>query len=117
MSDFVVNQVGWKADGHYEALSDQVNRDWDHDTVNNDAPVNDLRRAIAIDPKMAVNIVHGWDDLSCPFFASRLIVDQMPAFGGPDRVQLHMYPGGHMFYARPDSGAALRRDIMASYAG
>ena len=24
-------------------------------------------------------------------------------------------PGGHMFYARPDSGAALRRDIMASY--
>jgi carboxypeptidase C (cathepsin A) len=115
MSDFVVNQVGWKVDGHYEALSFEVGRNWDQNSVNNDAPVKDLRRAIAIDPKMAVNIVHGWDDLSCPYFASRLIVDQMPSFGGPNRVQLHMYPGGHMFYARPDSGAALRRDIMASY--
>ncbi len=115
MSDFVVNQVGWKVDGHYEALSDAVGEAWDRDTVNNDAPVNDLRRAVAIDPKMAVNIVHGWDDLSCPYFASRLIVAQMPSFGGPNRVQLHMYPGGHMFYARPDSGASLRRDIMASY--
>ena len=115
MSDFVVNQVGWKVDGHYEALSDAVGEAWDRDTVNNDAPVNDLRRAVAIDPRMAVNIVHGWDDLSCPYFASRLIVDQMPTFGAPDRIKLHMYPGGHMFYARPDSGAALRHDIMLSY--
>ena len=64
---------------------------------------------------MAVTIVHGWDDLSCPYFASRLLVAQMPTYGVPDRVKLHMYPGGHMIYARPDSGAAFRRDIMAAY--
>jgi len=113
MVDFVTNTVGWKVDGRYETLSYKVNEDWTRD--HNDSPVTDLRKAISIDPKMAVNIVHGWDDLSCPYFGSKLIVDQMPTFGVENRVHLHMYPGGHMFYARPDSGAALRRDIMASY--
>lgn len=114
MVDFVTNQVGWKVDGRYNALSYDVNRQWDRD--NSDSPVTDLRKAISIDPKMHVAIVHGWNDLSCPYFGSRLLMDQMPGYGVTDRVKLHVYPGGHMFYSREDSGAALRRDIMASYA-
>ena len=35
--------------------------------------------------------------------------------GNPGRVQLKVYPGGHMFYSRPDSGASLRRDVMGMY--
>ncbi len=113
MVDFVTNQVGWKVTARYNALSTDVNSKWDRD--NSDNPVTDLRKAIAIDPKMAVTIVHGWDDLSCPYYGSRLIMAQLPTYGVPNRVKLHMYPGGHMFYARPDSGAALRHDIMAAY--
>jgi carboxypeptidase C (cathepsin A) len=113
MVDFVTRQVGWKVDARYNALSFEVNEAWTRD--NTDTPVKDLRQAISIDPKMTVDIVHGWDDLSCPYFGSRLIVSQMPEFGRPDRVRLHMYPGGHMFYSRTDSGAALRRDILESY--
>ena len=113
MVDFVTNQVGWKVDGRYNALSFDVNAKWDRD--NSDSPVTDLRKAIAIDPKMAVTIVHGWNDLSCPYFGSRLLIAQMPGYGTTDRIRLHMYPGGHMFYARPDSGAALRHDIMSAY--
>ena len=113
MVDFVTNQVGWKVDARYNALSYDVNNKWDRD--NSDSPVTELRKAIAIDPKMAVTIVHGWDDLSCPYFGSRLIMAQLPTYGVSDRVKLHMYPGGHMFYARPDSGAALRHDMMAAY--
>ena len=64
---------------------------------------------------MKVRSVHGGDDLSCPFMASRLVVDQMPVMGDPGRVQVKEYPGGHMFYARPDSQQALRRDVMAVY--
>ena len=73
-----------------------------------DAPVTDLRKAIANDPKMAVMIAHGWDDLSCPYYGSKLIIDQMPGFGQAERIKLHIYPGGHMFYARPDSGPGLQ---------
>jgi carboxypeptidase C (cathepsin A) len=111
--DFITNQVGWKTDGRYETLSYAVNRAWDRD--RSDAPVTDLRKAIANDPKMAVMIAHGWDDLSCPYYASKLIIDQMPSFGQAQRVNLHVYPGGHMFYARTDSAEAFKRDAMQVY--
>jgi carboxypeptidase C (cathepsin A) len=111
--DFINRQIGWKADWHYETLSYEVNKAWTRD--DSDSPVTDLRKAIANDPRMAVMIAHGWDDLSCPYFGSKLIVDQMPSFGQQDRVKLHVYPGGHMFYARPDSAMAFKRDAMATY--
>ncbi|MCC2977789.1 peptidase S10 [Sphingomonas sp. PL-96] len=114
MVDFVTREVGWKTDARYHALSYEVNAAWDRGKPD-DTPVSDLRKAIANDPKMRVMIVHGWDDLSCPFFASRLIVDQMPAFGQTERVQLRVYPGGHMFYSRNDSGAAFKQDAEALY--
>ena len=112
--DFMTREVGWKTDARYNALSYAVNNAWDRGKPA-DTPVTDLRKAIAADPKMHVMIVHGWDDLSCPFFASRLIVDQMPAFGQAERVQLRVYAGGHMFYSRADSGAAFKRDAAALY--
>jgi carboxypeptidase C (cathepsin A) len=46
---------------------------------------------------------------------SVLAVDQMPAMGDPTRVQVREYPGGHMFYSRPDSSAALLSDVKALY--
>ena len=111
--DFITNQVGWKTDAHYETLSYAVNKAWDRQQT--DAPVTDLRKAIANDPKMQVMIAHGWDDLSCPFYGSKLIVDQMPSFGQAERIKLHIYPGGHMFYARADSAQAFKRDAMSIY--
>ncbi|EMD82353.1 S10 family peptidase [Pacificimonas flava] len=116
MVDFMTRVVGWKTDARYHALSYEVNQAWDRGKPD-DTPVEDLRRAIANDPRMAVMIVHGWDDLSCPFFASRLIVDQMPDFGMGERVDLNVYPGGHMFYSRSDSGAAFKADARAIYTG
>ncbi len=116
MVDFVTRTVGWKVDARYEALSEKVNRDWDRGWFGESESVTDLRQAVAIDPKLRVLIVHGWSDLSCPFMASLLIADQMPVMGDPSRVQVRMYPGGHMFYARPQSQAALRRDVMSLYA-
>jgi hypothetical protein len=58
MVDFITRSVGWKTDARYEALSSDVNRQWDR---------NDDLRAVAADPKLRVLIEHGWNDLSCPF--------------------------------------------------
>ena len=116
MVDFITRQVGWKYDGRYNALSYDVNRLWDGGKDENKGSVQELRESVAIDPKLRVLIAHGWGDLSCPFMASKLIVDQMPVMGDPDRVQVKQYPGGHMFYSRGDSQAALRRDVMQVYA-
>ena len=111
--DLMTNQVGWKVAARYNLLSYEVNSAWDRD--NSDSPVSDLRKAVAADPKMQVMIAHGMDDLSCPYFASRLIVDQMPSFGVAQRVHLNLYAGGHMFYSRSASAAQFRRDAMAMY--
>jgi carboxypeptidase C (cathepsin A) len=115
MVDFVTRVVGWKYDGRYNALSYEVNKLWHEDEDANKGSVSQLREAVANDPGLRVLIAHGWDDLSCPFMASVLIVDQMPAMGDPTRVQVKNYPGGHMFYARPDSQAALTSDVKALY--
>ncbi|EIM03039.1 peptidase S10 [Rhodanobacter thiooxydans] len=115
MVDLVTRVVGWKVDGRYNALSYEVNKLWHQDEDADKGSVSQLREAVANDPGLRVLITHGWDDLSCPFMASVLIVDQMPAMGDPTRVQVKNYPGGHMFYSRADSQAALTADVKALY--
>jgi carboxypeptidase C (cathepsin A) len=111
MVDFDTRIVGWKVDGRFNALSYEVGNDWEPGVELTEA-TTDLRQAIAADPKMKVLIAHGWDDLSCPYFVSRLVIDQMPITGDPGRVKLSIYPGGHMFYSRPASQAAFRADVL-----
>jgi carboxypeptidase C (cathepsin A) len=115
MVDFVTRTVGWKVDARYNALSFDVNRQWDRDEDLRDGSVPQLREAVAADPKLRVLIVHGWNDLSCPFMGSVLTVDQMPVMGDPSRVAVHEFPGGHMFYTRMSSRLELRKDVMEMY--
>ena len=116
MVDFVTRVVGWKVDARYHALNYEVNSLWDRDRSLQRGAVTPLREAVAIDPQMRVLIAHGWNDLSCPFMGSVLTVDQMPLMGSdPNRVQVREYPGGHMFYNRPDSQSAFREDVKAMY--
>jgi carboxypeptidase C (cathepsin A) len=116
MVDFVTRTVGWKTDARYNALSSEVARAWDRSSRNGafagSASATDLRVAVATDPKLRVVIAHGWADLSCPFMGSVLTVSQIPIMGDPTRVQVHEYPGGHMYYARTASSLALRKDVM-----
>jgi carboxypeptidase C (cathepsin A) len=46
---------------------------------------------------------------------SILTVNQMPVMGDPARVQVHEYPGGHMFYSRTESQLMLRKDVMSMF--
>jgi carboxypeptidase C (cathepsin A) len=116
MVDFVTRVVGWKVDARYNALSYDVGRHWDRDGRElRSGSVPQLREAIAADPKLRVLIVHGWNDLSCPFMGSVLTADQIPVMGDPTRVAVKEYPGGHMFYTRDSSRASLRSDVMEMY--
>ena len=117
MVDFVTRMVGWKVDARYNALSYDVDRLWDRDSSElRKGSVPQLRQAVAADPKLRVLIVHGWNDLSCPFMGSVLTVNQMPVMGDPTRVAVQEYPGGHMFYTRETSREELSKDVMAMYA-
>jgi carboxypeptidase C (cathepsin A) len=116
MVDFVTRTVGWKVDARYNALSYEVSRMWDRDNDMRRGSVPDLREAVAADPKLRVLIVHGWNDLSCPFMGSVLTVDEMPVMGDPARVAVREFPGGHMFYTRDSSRVELRKEVMEMFA-
>ena len=77
MVDFITHTVGWKYAGRYDALSYEVAKLWTNADEKEEAnqrlehgSVEELRQSVAVDPKLNVLIVHGWDDLSCPFMAS-----------------------------------------------
>ncbi len=107
MVNFITNTVGWKTDAQYYALSYQVNRDWDRSGPTlREGAVDDLREAMAADPKMDVLVVHGWDDLSCPFMGSLLTQNELPAKLA-SQFSVHEFPGGHMFYSRWSNGKKL----------
>jgi carboxypeptidase C (cathepsin A) len=116
MVNFVTQTVGWKVDARYNALSYDVGSQWDRSGDDlRSGSVPQLREAVAADPKLRVLIVHGWNDLSCPFMGSVLTVDQMPVMGDPTRVAVKEYPGGHMFYTRPSSREQLHTDVKAMF--
>jgi carboxypeptidase C (cathepsin A) len=118
MVDFFTRTVGWKTDNRFNALSYEVNQQWDRSKDLRIGSVPDLRQAVAADPKLRVLIVHGWNDLSCPFMGSVLSVDQMPLMGDPKRVQVHEFPGGHMFYTRASNLTGLHQiaeDMVAAH--
>ena len=112
MVNFLAITVGWKVDARYNALSFDVIKLWQRNGDVREGSMTQLRQAVAADPQMRVLIVHGWDDLTCPFMGSVLSVNQMPVTGDPGRVSVHEYPGGHMFYTREASRIALRHDVM-----
>jgi carboxypeptidase C (cathepsin A) len=115
MVDFVTRVVGWKVDARYNALSYEVGEHWNRDQDLRSGSATQLRDAVAADPKLRVTIVHGWNDLSCPFMGSILTVNQMPAMGDPTRVSVHEFPGGHMFYTRESSRIALHKEVVQMY--
>lgn len=107
MVNFITNTVGWKTDAQYYALSYIVGREWDRSGPTlREGAVEDLREAVAADPKLNVLIVHGWNDLSCPFMGSLLTQNELPA-KLEGQVSVHEFPGGHMFYTRAENADGL----------
>jgi carboxypeptidase C (cathepsin A) len=112
MVNFVTNVVGWKTDAPYHTLSFEVGRAWVRDEDLRTGSVTQLRQAVAADPDLKVFIGHGWNDLSCPFMGSVLSINQMPD-ALRDRISIHEFPGGHMFYTRDASRIAFRKAAKA----
>lgn len=117
MIELYAKRLNWKVPNlRYELLNSAVNRGWSWGAGRNAPEVaSNLRGVLALDGNLRVLVAHGYTDLVTPYFASKLILDQMPAFGADGRLSLSVYPGGHMFYARPDSRAAFKRDAQALF--
>lgn len=114
--DFYARDMGYRPDRRYELINGEVGGAWKWGAGNEPAQsIGALREALAADPKLRVLVAHGATDLVTPYLESKMVLDQLPVFGDPDRVALRVYPGGHMFYSRDASRAAFTRDVKALY--
>ena len=111
MSDIYANELNWFIDARYEILNEDVSRKWDWGDGHAEV-VGDLKQDLALDPHLRVLIAHGLTDEVTPYFASQLLIDQIPPMGDPSRLRLVVYGGGHMVYALDQSRAALRTDAQ-----
>ena len=108
--DLTRRKLNWRPDGSYHLLNEAVYKAWDFGRGPAES-VSQLRQTLALDPKMKLLVGHGLFDLATPYFASKVILDQLPAFARSDRVKLVVYPGGHMFYSRDDARQAFRAEV------
>jgi carboxypeptidase C (cathepsin A) len=111
MADLTATRLGWFVEGRYEILNESVARSWEWGS-GRERPeaLSDLKKAMALDPSLRVLVAHGVTDQVTPYFASKLLIDQVPVMGTPDRLRLKVYGGGHMLYFVDRSRAELRED-------
>jgi carboxypeptidase C (cathepsin A) len=112
--DLTTRKLNWRPDGSYELGNGTVERSWDFGRGLNPAEsITELKQVLALDPKLKVLVGHGLFDLATPYFGSKILLDQVPPLGSPQRVKLVVYPGGHMFYSRDASRQAFRGEAQA----
>jgi carboxypeptidase C (cathepsin A) len=110
--DLTTRKLNWRPDGSYNLMSATAEKSWDWGRgLNLPESLSQLRQTLARDPKLKLLVVHGLFDLATPYFGSKILLDQLPAYATSDRIKLVVYPGGHMFYTRDSSRKAFRDDV------
>ena len=115
MTAYAMDELGWRPPAPYRYADRTISRprwEWPYGRVD---ATDDLRRALALDPRLKLLVAHGATDFVTPYLASRIILDQFPPALVAGRVDVRLYAGGHGFYERPASRAALLRDVRALY--
>ncbi|MBI3514465.1 MAG: peptidase S10, partial [Proteobacteria bacterium] len=110
--------LGYRTDLPYRLLNGEVGGKWDWRSGGGPGPagsLDELREALALNPRLRIVVAHGMTDLVTPYFASRFLIDQLPKLGDAARVTLKLYPGGHMMYLRPGSRGRLHQDALELY--
>ncbi len=109
IADIYDRRLLWRSDAPYVIDDPGIRRQWDFGSAR--APAQSfaaLRTDLAADPGLHVLVVHGLFDLITPYFRTRMLLDQIEAGAGGERVRLLLLPGGHMFYSRGESRMAVR---------
>jgi len=112
--DYLGRTLGYRSDRRYIMLNLPANAQW-----NRSSPLgspDDLAYALTLNTDLKALVVHGYHDLSTPYFRSRYLLEQS-VYGRNARQRLFFgtYPGGHMFYLKADSRAELFKDVAAFY--
>ncbi|HEY7229696.1 MAG TPA: carboxypeptidase [Pseudolabrys sp.] len=116
MASYARNELGFQTEMTYALLAGDVTNHWDWQGGRVQASTEDeLRVLLAFGPSFRLLIAHGYSDMITPYAMTRYVLDHMPSFDPPGRVQLKLYRGGHMLYLDPESRRAFSADASAFY--
>lgn len=114
MADVTANKLKWPVNARYEILNLAVNNRWDWDHGRSAAEsLSALGKLLALDPHFHALVMHGVQDQVTPYFATQLLINQLPPYGGDNRLALRVYGGGHMPYLDDKIRAAMHADAAA----
>jgi carboxypeptidase C (cathepsin A) len=115
------DELGFKTDMTYILLAHDVSSKWDWGDRREPPGVgDDLRELLALSPSFRLLVAHGRTDFVTPYGISRYVLDHIPDMGAkdmesPERAELKLYRGGHMFYFHADSRRAFAADAKSFY--
>jgi carboxypeptidase C (cathepsin A) len=111
------DELGFQTDMTYVLLSSEASSGWNWREGGRNEPSvsDDLRILLAFNPSFRLIIAHGYADLVTPHMASRYVLDHLPPFTRPERAQLKLYSGGHMFYIADEPRKSFSADMKAFY--
>ena len=117
VTDLAATRLNWRPDSRYELSNGRALREWDWGSrQGKPEAMTAMRTALAADPNFHVLIGHGVNDLILPYFATKLLLTQLPSdFAG--RVHLALHDGGHMFYTQDASRRILHDEARALVTG
>jgi carboxypeptidase C (cathepsin A) len=117
------SEIGVETDREYTLLSYEVNQEWRDDDKRHFfiPPVgatDDFRYGMSLNPHLKAFITHGRFDLVTPYHASDRLRNLMRLDPGTaERITVHHFLGGHMFYAWEESRRAFSAAIADFVAG
>ena len=115
-ASYARNELGFKTPMTYKLLANDVTRRWKWDGSRQSVGVeNDLRVLLSFDSSFRLLIGHGVADLVTPYAATQYVVNHLPPLPPNGRVELKLYPGGHMLYLDPASRKAFSTDAAKFY--
>lgn len=109
-------ELGFRTDMTYVQLAHDVHGQWQWGDRRQPLGVSDdLRALLSLNPSFRLLVSHGYTDLVTPYGVSRYVLDRIPEIGGPGRMDLKLYRGGHMFYFAGEQRRAFTADARAFY--
>ncbi len=117
------DELGFKTEMTYNLLDSNIAGRWDWGHAGRSPPsvADDLRVLLALTPSFRLLVAHGYSDMVTPYSATRYVLQHLPRFGNsqdqgdPERAELKLYRGGHMFYLDPASRKAFTADARSVY--
>lgn len=108
--DYLQRDLGFRTPRPYLVLNLAVSMQWDRRSTLGGP--EDLAVALTQNPDLQVLVAHGYHDLGANYFLSRYLLEQVVRSpSARQRLVFHTYQGGHMFYLRSQSRAALTQDV------